>query len=155
MRNVTHEHTMAPICMSHGTHTNESGHTYEGVMSHIRMSQVTHMRESCHTYKWVMSHIWGSHVTRINESVTTHAVMLLLCLCSHTIIVCIIATYTKILRHTDTINVAVILSWCVLLRHTQRYWARHTDTIIVSFFAFILSSCLLSTRVEERAYNIF
>jgi len=34
--------------MFHGTHMNESRHTYEQVMSHIWMSHVAHMNESCH-----------------------------------------------------------------------------------------------------------
>jgi len=41
--------------MSHGTHVNESWHTYEWVMAHIWMSHGTHMNESCHTYEWVMA----------------------------------------------------------------------------------------------------
>jgi len=53
-------------------------HTYEWVMSHIWMCHGTHMNESCHTYKWflelrfadswVMAHIWMSHVTHTNDS---------------------------------------------------------------------------------------
>jgi len=48
--------------MSHGTHMNESWHTYEWVMAHIWMSHGTHMNESCHTYEWVMEHIWMCHI---------------------------------------------------------------------------------------------
>ena len=40
--------------MSHGTHTNESWHTYKWVMAHIRMSHGTHINESWHTYEWVL-----------------------------------------------------------------------------------------------------
>ena len=35
----------------HGTHMNESWHTYEWVMAHIWMSHGTHMNESWHTYE--------------------------------------------------------------------------------------------------------
>ena len=78
---------MSHIWMSHGTHMNESCHTYEWVMLHIWISHVTHMNESCRTYEWVMahiwmsyvrtyewvmSHIWVSHVTHMNESCHTY-----------------------------------------------------------------------------------
>ena len=67
---------MAHLWMSHGTHMNESLHTYEGVMAHIWMSHSTHMNESWythmngswHTYTWVMSQVWMRHGTRMNES---------------------------------------------------------------------------------------
>jgi len=36
--------------MSHGTHMDESWHTYGCVMAHIWMSHGTHMDESWHTY---------------------------------------------------------------------------------------------------------
>ena len=41
---------MKHVWMTHGTHMNESSHTYEWVMSHIWMSHVTHMNESCHEH---------------------------------------------------------------------------------------------------------
>jgi len=51
--------------MSHGTHRNESCHTYEWL---ARMDEP-------HVYGWVMLHVWtsdvtymNSHVTRMNES---------------------------------------------------------------------------------------
>ena len=34
-----------------------------GVMAHIWMSHGTHMNESWHTYEWVMAHVWRSHTT--------------------------------------------------------------------------------------------
>jgi len=37
--------------MSHGTHMNESCHTFGSVMAHVWISHVTHMNESCHTYE--------------------------------------------------------------------------------------------------------
>ena len=58
--------------MRHGTHMNESWHTYEWVMAHIWMSHGTHMNESWHTYEWDMSHIWMRHVTYMNESWHTY-----------------------------------------------------------------------------------
>jgi len=59
--------------MSHGTHMNESWHTYEWVMyfkselkklKPVWMSHVTHMTELWHTYEWVVAHIWMSHGTK-------------------------------------------------------------------------------------------
>ena len=50
-------------------------HVEEGVVSHWWRSHGTHMNESCHTWEWIMSHIWigmnsschwwRSHVTRM------------------------------------------------------------------------------------------
>jgi len=57
--------------MSHGTHMNESRHTYEWVMAHIWMSHGTHMNESWHTYEWVMAHI-SSHGTHVEKSWHIH-----------------------------------------------------------------------------------
>jgi len=50
------------ICMSNGTHMNESWDTYKWVMSLTWTGRVTHINESCHTCEWVMSQIWMSHV---------------------------------------------------------------------------------------------
>ena len=74
-------HVMSLTRMSHGTHVNESRHTYQQtisivlnlsescrVMSHMWMSHGTHVNGSCHTYEWVMSHMWMSHGTHVNES---------------------------------------------------------------------------------------
>jgi len=54
---------MAHIWMSHGTHMNESCHTYEWAMSHIWMSHATHMNNECDTYERRMRllQIWGSY----------------------------------------------------------------------------------------------
>jgi len=45
------------------------------VMAHIWMSHGTHMNESWHTYEWVMAHIWMSHGTHTYESrcIVTHS----------------------------------------------------------------------------------
>ena len=84
--------------MSHGTHMNESWHTYEytwyrfplhtctptpyeWVMSHMWMSplmrmkvscHLTYMNGSCHTCERVLSYICISHVIQMNESCHTH-----------------------------------------------------------------------------------
>jgi len=58
----SNEWVMSHTWLSHGTHKNESCHTYEWVMCHI-CGHVTHVNGSCHTNEWVMSHIWTSHVT--------------------------------------------------------------------------------------------
>jgi len=68
----TYEWVMSNIWMRHVTPMNESCHTYEQERSHIRMSHVKHMNELWHTYEWVMSHLWTSHVTRMNESLHTY-----------------------------------------------------------------------------------
>jgi len=81
---MTHSYVIDRIWISHGTHMNESRHTwlshvthnegvmlhitneswtaYESVLAHVWMSHSTHMNESWHTYGWVMTHIWMSHV---------------------------------------------------------------------------------------------
>jgi len=63
---------MALIWMSHGTHVNESWHTYEWVMAHIWTSHGAHMNVSWRTYQRVMAHIWMWHGTRMNESWHTY-----------------------------------------------------------------------------------
>ena len=57
--------------MSHGTHMNESRHTYEWVRAHIWTSCVTHMNAYI-AHKWVTVHIWMSHGTHMNESRHTY-----------------------------------------------------------------------------------
>jgi len=84
------EYAISHMWMSHGTHMNESWHTYEWVIAHIWMSHGTHTDGSCHNESChiLMRHanmnvsclIWMTHVTytchvsyerlmsRINES---------------------------------------------------------------------------------------
>ena len=97
---MSHTRSQVPTPMSHGTHMNESWHTYEWVMANIwmshiqyylysqvptpmshvahmnesapqQMSHVAHRNESWHLNKWVMSRIWMSHGTLTNESCRT------------------------------------------------------------------------------------
>jgi len=64
------------IWMSHGTHLNESWHTFECAMSRNRCTHThiciytreTQFSGDRHVYKWVMAHIWMSHGTHLNES---------------------------------------------------------------------------------------
>jgi len=44
-----YEYVRARIGMSHGTHMNESWHTYDSGMAHVGMRHGTHMYESEHT----------------------------------------------------------------------------------------------------------
>ena len=74
----TYEWVMAHLSMSHSTHMNESWRTYEWVMAHLWMSHGTHMKESWHTYEWVMAYIWMSHVTHIHGKWHTHTRVLAL-----------------------------------------------------------------------------
>jgi len=58
------------IWISHGTHMNESWHTYECVMAHKWMSTGTHLNEYYRVSKWAKSrvlwvpmNVWMSHIT--------------------------------------------------------------------------------------------
>ena len=68
MRYVTSPHAyesvVSIVWVSHGTHMNESRHTYRWDMSR----HVTHMNRACQSYEWVMALIWMSHVTHTNET---------------------------------------------------------------------------------------
>jgi len=44
---------------------NESWQQNEGDMAHIRMSHGSHVNESRHTYAWVMSHIWMTYINQV------------------------------------------------------------------------------------------
>jgi len=72
------EQVTSCTCMSHGTHVNESWHTYERVMARIQTSKwiwwnrLRHRysrNESCHACAWLMAHVWMSHGTFTNIKV--------------------------------------------------------------------------------------
>ena len=88
---TSRERVMAHTWMGHGTHMNESWHTYWWVMENVWMSHVTHMNgvmfhtwashelwtrlhmnESWHTHEWVMAHTWISHGAHMNEAWHTY-----------------------------------------------------------------------------------
>jgi len=67
----TPRHTCTVAAMSHGTHMDESWHTYEWVYTYIYVCIHRHteayVRSGCSTNEWVMLHIRMSHDTRMNE----------------------------------------------------------------------------------------
>jgi len=94
---------MPHIWMRHGTHMNESCHTYEWDMAHIWTSHVTHMNETWHTYEWVLPHIWMRHGTHMIESYHTYERDCHSFIC--------------VTRHPDCI---VSHMWMSLVTHTHR-----------------------------------
>jgi len=71
-RDHTYAWVTSQIRMSHGTHMNESWHTYEyNVSVWFRLAQqyrdYTYTYESCLRYEWVMAHAWRSHGTYGSE----------------------------------------------------------------------------------------
>ena len=103
---------MMHMCMSHGTHVNESYHTY--------------INESCHTCVWVMMHICMSHSTRAYESWCSHPLTLrnsgwIQRDLRHT------ATYCNTLQQTAT-HCSTLATHCNTLQHT----ATHCNTIYFS-----------------------
>ena len=44
-------------------------------MSHIRMSHGTHTNESSHTYEWIMSHIWMFYLSRLKRREADEALL--------------------------------------------------------------------------------
>jgi len=114
--------------MSHGTHINESCHTYQWVVSHTSTSHVAHINEACHIYQRVMSHISMSHVTHINERYQNSNRCLLrisTTLCTHLacvtwlIHICVTWLIRWNVWHDAFIRVPCLLRISTNLRHTS------------------------------------
>jgi len=138
-------HATRVVWMSHGTHTNESCHTYEWVMPHLWMSHGTHTNESCHTHKWVMPHIWMSHATHMNESWHTYEWVMPHIRMSH-------ATHMNESCHVWTSRVMRQIYWC----HTASYGSMRAIQVYAELFSEcvgLFSECSLFWEVKEGSFE--